>query len=138
MASETRGPPAEPAALLDEKLRLMKEVFAATQRELLLVNLDGLTPLLEHKDALIGDIRQVDEALAQAGHTPGQQAEAARQQEIVEVVEAILENERALEDRIQEEYTRLRKELRDFDRQTRLRQYLEGQRQPVRRVDLKK
>ncbi len=58
--------------------------------------------------------------------------------EIAEMVEAILENQRALEARMSDEYSRLRKELRDLDRESRLKQYLELQKQVESKIDLKK
>jgi glutathione S-transferase len=123
------------AALLERKLGLIREVFATTQQELLLVNLAGLTPLLERKQELIGEVARIDEALAEQGAPP---PEAPQQEEIAEVVRAILENERTLEARINEERSQLREEMRELDRQTRLREYLERQKQTESRIDIKK
>ncbi len=122
--------------LLEEKLALMKDVFAATQQELLLIDLDGLEPLLERKDRLIAKIGAIDEQLLGAG---GEGLEDAPQiREIAETVEAILENERALEARMREEHARLHEELKELDRQSRLKQYLERQKQTGSAIDLKK
>jgi glutathione S-transferase len=123
------------AALLERKLGLIREVFATTQQELLLVNLAGLTPLLERKQELIGEVARIDEALAEQGAPP---QETPQQEEIAEVVRAILENERTLEARINEERSQLREEMRELDRQTRLREYLERQKQTESRIDIKK
>jgi hypothetical protein len=122
--------------LLEEKLALMKDVFAATQQELLLIDLEGLEPLLERKDRLIAKIGAIDEQLLGAG---GEGLEDAPQfREIEETVEAILENERALEARMREEHARLHEELKELDRQSRLKQYLERQKQTGSAIDLKK
>lgn len=137
MASKDQAPLAvEALRLLEEKLSVMREVFATTQEELLLVDLEGLTPLLERKERLFGKIIAIDQQLEGAG---GQALQDAPQLvELADLVEAIMENQRALEARMNEERSRLRKELRDFDRQTRLKQYLERQKQTESRVNLKK
>lgn len=122
--------------LLEEKLALMKDVFAATQQELLLIDLDGLEPLLERKDRLIAKIGAIDERLLGAGREGMENAPQFR--EIAETVEAILENERALEARMREEHARLHEELKELDRQSRLKQYLERQKRTGSAIDLKK
>jgi hypothetical protein len=123
-------------ALLDQKLTLLREVLALTQRALLLVELEGLTPLLERKNGLIGEVRLLDEALALHGAAPPEAAPLREEQ--AEVVQAVLENERALEARIEQEHSRLRRELRDFDQETQLRQYLERSKPKGGWVNLKK
>ena len=122
--------------LLKEKLALMNQVFETTQQELLLVDLDGLTPLLERKDRLIEKISAIDGQLNQAGRQG--LVDAPQVREIAEMVEAILENGRALEARMSEESSRLHKELRNLDRESRLKQYLERQKQTASKIDLKK
>lgn len=122
--------------LLEEKLALMNEVFETTQQELLLVDMDGLTPLLERKDRLIEKISAIDEQLSEAGRQGLD--DAPQLLEIAEVVEAILENQHALEARMSEEHSRLRQELRNLDRESRLKEYLERQKQTESKIDLKK
>ncbi len=126
--------PESAAELLRQKLSIMNEFLRITQQELLLVNLEGLSPLLDRKDTLIREIARIDAELEKREPPP---AEAPQQQEIARLVGAILENERTLEARINEEHSRLRKEIRELDRQTRLREYLERQRRPEAKIDLK-
>ena len=123
-------------ALLHQKLGVLRDVLNVTQQCLLLVDLDGLTPLLERKNALIGEVRLIDEALGLHDTQP-LEAEALRA-ELLEVVQSVLENERTLEARIHKEASRLRAELRDFDQETQLRQYLERARPKGGKVNLKK
>ena len=59
-----KGPSQE--VLLARKLELMKEVFEATQRELLLVDLELLSPILERKESLFAEIARIDGELAQS------------------------------------------------------------------------
>ena len=129
-----KGPGAE--ALLARKLELMKEVFEASQQELLLVDLELLSPILERKEALIAEIGRIDGDLAQTERQGGRQS--SLEQDLAEIVSAILENEKTLETRIQEEQSRLREELRDVGRQTRLRQYLDRLSSPGGRINVRK
>ena len=122
--------------LLGQKLSLLRDVLDISQQALLLVDLEGLTPLLSRKDGLIREIGLIDEALNLHARLPGE-AEPLRE-ELVEVVQAVLENERTLEARIEQEHSRLRRELRDFDQETRLKQYLERARPKGGTVNLKK
>lgn len=122
--------------LLEQKLALLREFLHLTQQSLLLVDLEGLTPLLERKDGLIREIQLIDEALALHEEAPPD-AERFRE-DLAHVVQAVLENERTLEARINEGYSRLRRELRDFDQETRLKQYLERAKPKGGKVDLKK
>lgn len=129
-------PDADTARLLEEKLALMRKVFETTQQELLLVEMDGLTPLLEHKDRLIEKISAIDVQLGEAGRQGI--VDAPQLREITQVVEAILENQNALEARMSEEHSRLRQELRNLDRESRLKEYLERQKKTASKIDLKK
>lgn len=129
-------PDADTARLLEEKLALMRKVFETTQQELLLVEMDGLTPLLEHKDRLIEKISAIDVQLGEAGRQG--LIDAPQLREITQVVEAILENQNALEARMSEEHSRLRQELRNLDRESRLKEYLERQKKTASKIDLKK
>lgn len=139
MANKAQTPaPPSPKLLWERKVALTKKFLAATRDELLLVDLEGLTPLLEQKAALILEIGKIDQNLAELGAPGAAAANEASQKELAQVVAAILENEQALEARMDEEYTRLRRELREFDRQTTLRRYLEGVPAAVGTVDLKK
>lgn len=123
-------------ALLEQKLALLREFLHLTQQSLLLVNLEGLTPLLERKDGLIREIQLIDETLALHEEAPPD-AERFRE-DLAHVVQAVLENERTLEARINEGYSRLRQELRNFDQETRLKQYLERAKPKGGKVNLKK
>lgn len=129
-------PDADTARLLEEKLALMRKVFETTQQELLVVEMDGLTPLLEHKDRLIEKISAIDVQLGEAGRQG--LIDAPQLREITQVVEAILENQNALEARMGEEHSRLRQELRNLDRESRLKEYLERQKKTASKIDLKK
>lgn len=123
-------------ALLQQKLALLREVLTVTRDCLLLVDLEGLSPLLERKDGLLREVRLVDETLALHAAAPPE-AEALRE-EMSEVVRSVLENERTLEARIEREFSQLRRELRDYDQETQLRQYLERARPKGGTVNLKK
>ncbi|MEE8396937.1 MAG: hypothetical protein V3S29_12840 [bacterium] len=139
MANKAQPPaPPSPKLLWERKVALTKKFLAVTRDELLLVDLEGLTPLLEQKAALILEIGKIDQNLAELGAPGAAAANEASQKEIAQLVAAILENEQALEARMDDERTRLRRELREFDRQTTLRRYLEGVPAAVRTVDLKK
>ena len=122
--------------LLGQKLSLLRDVLSLTQQALLLVDLEGLTPLLERKDGLIRELQLIDETLGLHERMPAQ----ARllDEERISLVQAVLENERTLEARIEQEHSRLRRELRDFDQETRLKQYLERARPKGGTVNLKK
>ena len=134
--NQNDSPDADTTRLLEEKLALINQVFETTQQELLLVDVDGLTPLLERKDRLIEKIGSIDEQLRAVGWQGLVNAPQVR--EIAEVVEAILENQHALEARMNDEYTRLQKEMRNLDRESRLKEYLERQKQTESKIDLKK
>ena len=123
-------------SLLQQKLSVLRDVLAASRDCLLVVDLDGLTPLLQRKDALLREISLLDAALALHASLPPE-AEDLRA-EMTEVVQSVLENERTLEVRIQREYSQLRRELRDFDQETQLKQYLERGRPKGGTVNLKK
>jgi hypothetical protein len=123
--------------LLERKLGLLAKVLDITRHELLLVELDGLAPLIERKDALIAQLTAVDQAL----ETLGESARERQQMppygaELTRLVEAILDNEQTMELRIGQERDRLRKQLRDLDHQAQLRGYLERQRPRPGKVDL--
>ncbi len=140
MASE-RNPPAsaDAAGLVDHKLALLRDVLARTQEQLLLVSMDELSPLLERKEALIEEMGQVDRELEALGPEAISPAEAeARRGELTRLVDAILENERTMEGRMQEERSRLRGELQALERQNRVKQYLESARPQGRTVDIKR
>jgi hypothetical protein len=123
-------------ALLEQKLGALREVLVLSQQSLLLVDLEGLTPLLEQKNVLIRQVRLIDQTLALHEDVPAQTAPLRK--ELAEVVQSVLENERTLEARIEREQSQLRQELRDFDQETRLKQYLERTRPKGGTVNLKK
>ena len=108
--------------LLRQKVIIMNEFLSITQQELLMVDLERLSPLLERKDGLISEIRLIDEALGLHDSDPPD-SEPMRV-ELAELVEAVLENERALEERLLEEQSRLRQEIRGLDQESQLKQYL--------------
>ena len=121
--------------LLRQKVMIMNEFLSITQQELLMVDLESLSPLLERKDGLINEIRLIDEALGlHEGDPP--ESEPLRV-ELAELVEAVLENERALEGRLLEEQSRLRQEIRGLDQESQLKQYLKKTRDKGGTVNLK-
>jgi len=116
------------------KTDLLRRMLALSQQEVLLVAMDGLAGLLEEKERLIEAIRLVDEELSARGEA---EPEAAEREEQGRLLAIILENERAVEKRMDGERDQLKGELRALERETRLRRYLE---RPVARrvkVDLK-
>jgi hypothetical protein len=129
----------EAPVLIRRKLELLKQMLSVTQQQLLLVNLEELAPLLERKEKLIEDIKRLDQTLLGLDSDPlaGRTAGVSRN-EFARVIDAILVNERTLEERIQEEQSRLRGELQALERQSRVKQYLEGARPQVRTVDMKR
>ncbi len=123
--------------LVERKISLLRDVLETTRRELLLVELDNLAPLLERKDVLIGELTAVDRALEALGEGGlRQQQDLPYGIELTRLVEAILENQRTMELRIDEERQRLHQEMRDLDQQSRVRGYLERQRPRSGKVDL--
>ena len=121
--------------LLRQKVMIMNEFLSITQQELLMVDLESLTPLLERKDGLINEIRLIDEAL---GLHDGQPPESEPVRvELAELVEAVLENEGALEARLLEEQSRLRQEIRGLDQESQLKQYLKKTKDKGGTVNLK-
>jgi hypothetical protein len=133
--------PAAPApeALLKRKLALLKRMLSLTQRQLLLVNMDDLGEVLDQKDRLIGEVQRIDTALAGSGRDPLAELEpSGTRAEFARVIDAILSNERTMEERVQDEQSRLRGELQALERQSRVKQYLEGNRPQGRTVDLKR
>ena len=122
--------------LLRQKVMIMNEFLSITQQELLLVDLESLSPLLERKDGLINEIRLIDEALGlHDGHPPDSEPLRA---ELAELVEGVLENERALEGRLLEEQSRLRQEIRGLDQESQLKQYLKKTKDKGGTVNLKR
>lgn len=123
-------------ALLERKRDCLGAILEATQSALLLVNLDGLDPLLARKDALIEEMRAIDEALAQRGEPPPEADAVLR--EMASLLEAVLENERTLEERLRREQARVRQELREVEQQNQVRRYLERGRPKGGTVNLKR
>lgn len=125
--------------LLERKLELLKQMLSVTHQQLLLVNFDELGPLLARKESLIEDIKRLDGQLDALGTDPlADQSAQARRGEFARVVDAILTNERTMEGRIEEEQARLRGELQALERQSRVKQYLEGTRPQGRKLDIKR
>lgn len=121
--------------MMRQKLNIMHEFLSITQQELLLVDLEGLPPLLERKDGLIREIQLIDETLAL--HDPPSPEHEGLREELTGVVEAVLENERALEERLLEAQSKLREEMRDLEQETRLKRYLERAKTKGGTVNLK-
>ena len=125
--------------LVEQKLALMRDILHVTQQQLLLVNLDELTPLLEQKESLIERIREVDGKLDQTGGSGDKTGQnPSWRDEMNRLVEAILDNERTMEARIEEARKDLKRDLQILERQGRVKQYLEGTRTPGRSVNLKR
>lgn len=121
--------------LLRQKVMIMNDFLSITQQELLMVDLEKLSPLLERKDGLINEIRLIDEALGLHDGDPPD-SEPLRV-ELAELVEAVLENERALEGRLLEEQSQLRQEIRNLDQESQLKQYLKKTKDKGGTVNLK-
>jgi len=131
--------PAALEALLKEKLSVLGDILEMTRQELLLVDLDKLTPLLEQKDELLAKISGLDEQISATGQNQGETWEDMPQhQEMASLIQSILENEAVLEERMQAEFAQLRSELREFNQETRLKKYLEDHKPRKSRVDLKR
>ena len=125
--------------LIRRKLELLKQMLSLTQQQLLLVNLDDLGSLLDRKEKLIEEIQRVDHTLAGMGSNPLAEGTAGvSREEFARVIDAMLANERTMEERIQQEQARLRGELQALERQSRVKQYLEGTRPQGRTVDIKR
>lgn len=137
MANESSAGGLAVQELEARKTQLLRSVLELSQQEALLVDLGGLEGLLEEKERLIGSLRRVDDLLASHGEA-GSAAERAREQEEQgRLLAGILENERAVEQRMDRERRQLRTELRELERETRLRQYLERPGARRRKIDLK-
>lgn len=138
MANKKSG--IRPAKILaDEKLKLLKKVLTLSQQQLLLVDLEKLSPLLEQKDEIIEAVAAIDQEAVAAGYINGEEWESLPQQEeLANILEAILENETALERRIQVEFSQLRGDLREFDRENRLKKYLQSEKPRKGRINLKR
>ncbi len=121
--------------LLRQKVMIMNDFLSISQQELLMVDLESLSPLLERKDGLINEIRLIDEALGLHDSDPPD-SEPLRV-ELAELVEAVLENERALEERLLEEQSQLRQEIRNLDQESQLKQYLKKTKDKGGTVNLK-
>ena len=135
MASEpalpARGAPAPEA----RKTELLRRVLKLSQRAVLLVDMEGLAPLLEEKERLIAALQRLDEELAaREDAAPGADAEREEQARLLAI---ILEHERTVEHRMDNERLRLKSELRRLESETRLRRYLERPNARKIKVDLK-
>lgn len=136
MANDARQEQEQAMTLWRRKVELARAMLQLTAQELLLVDMEGLGELLTQKDALIAQIEEIDAALG--GLSVAQDALLPVQEEYGAVVRDILENERTFEDRLDKERSRLRAELRNLERETRLRRYLEGGRPRGGTFDLKR
>lgn len=125
--------------LVEQKLALMRDILHVTQQQLLLVNLEALTPLLEQKESLIERIREVDGKLERYGGSGDQTGQIPSwRDDMNRLVAAILDNEQTMEARIEEAQMELKRDLQILERQGRVKQYLEGTRTPGRSVNLKR
>lgn len=136
MANDARQEQEQAKTLWRRKVELARAMLQLTAQELLLVDMDRLGELLTRKDALIVQIEELDAALGEL--SVPQAALLPIQEEYGAVVRDILENERTFEDRVDKERSRLRAELRNLERETRLRRYLEGGRPKGGTFDLKR
>lgn len=135
MASDASTPARGAQAPEVRKTELLRRVLTLSQQEVLLVDMEGLAGLLEEKERLIAALQLIDEELAaRADAGPGADAE---QEEQARLLAIILENERAVEGRMDGERQRLKGELRELERETRLRRYLERPNARRMKVDLK-
>ena len=117
------------------KTALLRRMLELTHQEVLLVDLDGLSGLLEEKERLIEALRAIDLELESAAPDTADDAERQEQARLLAIV---LENENAIAERVGNERERLRGELRELERETRLRKYLERPGARRARVDLKR
>jgi len=130
-ALPARGAPAPEA----RKTELLRRVLKLSQRAVLLVDMEGLAPLLEEKERLIAALQRLDEELAaREDAAPGADAEREEQARLLAI---ILEHERTVEHRMDNERLRLKSELRRLESETRLRRYLERPNARKIKVDLK-
>lgn len=136
MANDARQEQEQAMTHWRRKVELARAMLHLTAQELLLVDMEGLGELLTQKDALIAQIEAIDEALSQL--SVAQDALLPVQEEYGAVVRDILENERTFEERVDKERSRLRAEMRNLERETRLRRYLEGARPKGGTFDLKR
>jgi hypothetical protein len=136
LANDARQEQEQAKTLWRRKVELARAMLQLTAQELLLVDMDRLGELLTRKDALIVQIEELDAALGEL--SVPQAALLPIQEEYGAVVRDILENERTFEDRVDKERSRLRAELRNLERETRLRRYLEGGRPKGGTFDLKR
>jgi hypothetical protein len=121
------------------KTLLLRRVLELSQQAVLLVDWEGLAPLLDEKERVIADLRRVDEELAAATADAGADpAGAAERDEQARLLAIVLENEATVEVRMDSERERLRVELRELERETRLRGYLERPAARRMKVDLKR
>ncbi len=131
MASNHSEHPGPPTAAT--KTALLRRVLELSQQEALLVDLDGLAALLDEKERLIDGLQRLDEELLKH---PDPVAEA-EQEEQARLLASILENERLVEARMDQERQRLRNELQELEKETRLKGYLERPAARRKKVDLK-
>jgi len=127
---------AEAKAAGSRKTELLRRICQVTQQEVLLVDLEGLGGLLAEKEELIESLRRLDQE--QAGPAGKDPAAAAEREEQSRLLGIALENEAAVEARMAEQRERLRSELRELERETRLRKYLERPGARRVKVDLKR
>ena len=126
------------------KLELMGEMLELSRRQLLLVDLAELTPLLERKEALIARIRDLDREIESQVQRAPRTGEAQAgdilpwQADLDGLVESILENERTMEARVMEEHAETKAELQTLERQGQVKQYLESSRPPGRPLNLRR
>ncbi|MDH4225630.1 MAG: flagellar protein FliT [Deltaproteobacteria bacterium] len=132
------NPNSETNTLAKKKLALLRHMLELTQKQMLLADLDGLSPLLDEKDRLIDQMRQVDSRLPQPLPGPKQQPPNPVEQEMIRLIEAILENEKRMEARMEEEKKKLSQEILSAGRQNLVKQYLDSPKTQGGSVNLKK
>lgn len=120
-----KNPLATASRLRQQKMELLAEILALTHQALLMPDLERLDVLLDQKQAVIGQLQQVDEALKALGAQATPKGVDPVGAEIQRLIEVIVENESALEARLQSERDEVAKALRETERETRIKQYLE-------------
>ena len=115
-----------PAEAQKQRQSIALKLLELTRQAALLVDLEQLEPVLERKTTLMKAYEEMN-ALAPA-------ATGAEAQMLERTLLAIGENESALEARLSEATEAVRKELKELDRSSRVRQYLApGEKKPKRK-----
>ncbi|MDH4122092.1 MAG: hypothetical protein OEV94_10345 [Deltaproteobacteria bacterium] len=123
------------AEVMKERQQLLETLLDLSQRQLLMVNLDGLEDLIARKEGVIARLRELDAEWENSAKGQGPEA-SPWMGEMARLVGAILENEQAMERRMEEERAQLGRELSALERQENIKRYLGDRKTAGRRVDL--